>query len=101
MAECACCGQTLPPDLPDGLVLRGKRFTIYDAIRKAGKHGIDSRRLWSMLYDHDPNGGPESTNIISAHVGQINHRLRPFGQKLISGQAGHGVFGIYRLVLNA
>lgn len=91
----------MPPDLPAGLILRGKRFIIYNAVRRAGKNGIDARRLWSILYDNDPNGGPISPKIISAHVGQINHRLRKFDQRLISGQTGNGVAGIYRLIRNA
>lgn len=102
MAECACCGQTLPDDMPEGLVLRGKRRAIYEAVRRAGSHGIDARRLWALLYGNDPNGGPTYRNIISVHIAHVNHALIPFSQKLWSGPTGNGCHGIYRLVrLNA
>lgn len=103
MAECACCGQTLPPDLPVGLVLRGIRFALYDRVRRSGEHGIRADDLFDYLYSSDPNGGPDTgLQIVAVHVWHVNQRLKKFGQRVRGGRTGHGAFAQYRLVnLNA
>lgn len=103
MTECACCGQTLPPDLPKGLKLRGRRLDIYNIVRRAGQNGITSDVIFERLYALDPNGGPDSgVRVVSIMICHLNKRLQPFGQKVQGGHTGNGCYGEYRLVtLNA
>ncbi len=103
MTECPCCGQTMPPDLPVGLKLRGNRLRVYEIVRRAGQNGITSDRIFDKLYELDPNGGPESgLRIVSIIVCYLNKRLKDVGQKIQGGASGHGCPGEYRLVtLNA
>lgn len=98
MAECACCGQTLPDDLPDGLILRGKMRLLYDRVRRAGKNGIRADLLFEFMYGEDPNGGPDTgIKIIPVHVNHINSRLVKFNQRIIGSRSGHGAFAQYRM----
>lgn len=96
---CPCCGQALPPEEPEGLGLRGKRKILFDLVRKAGKHGIRADRLFSALYDDDPNGGPNTgLKIIAVHICHANKVLKRFGLRIRGGQTGHGALGQYRLI---
>lgn len=96
---CQCCGQPLPPDEPEGLRLRGKRRQIFDLVRKAGKQGIRADRIFSALYDDDPNGGPDTgLKIIAVHVFHANRALEKFGLRIHGGRTGHGALGEYRLI---
>ena len=98
---CQCCGQTLPPEplALKGLKLNGNRLEIYKRVLKAGRHGVTSLSLFEMLYGDDPDGGPLSTrNIISVYVCQLNHRLVPLGQKIVSeGRVGPHIYARYRI----
>lgn len=101
MAECPCCGQTIPLDLPIGLTLRGKRLEIYNIVRRAGLHGITSDLIFERLYALDPNGGPDTgVRQISVMICHLNKRLASVGQRVQGGHTGNGCFGTYRLVID-
>lgn len=101
MAECPCCGQTLPPDLPKGLKLRGRKLEVFNMVRRAGQYGITADRIFDRLYELDPNGGPDKgLKIISVFVCYLNKRLRPFGMRVrAEPNGGRGGVGLspYRL----
>lgn len=99
MVDCPCCGQTLPPDLPAGLVLRGRKKSVYEHVRKAGKNGIATEVLFDRIYRDDPNGGPiTGPRIIAIFVWDLNRKIAAYGQRIVGGRTGHGVYTEYKLV---
>lgn len=84
---CCCCGQVLPPKLKLPVV----KQRIYDMV--ARHPGIRLQQLINHVYAEDPNGGPESLNIIHVHVHQINLIIIKHGLQ-IRGHTSQG----YRLV---
>lgn len=88
---CPTCGQTLPPDKPLGLELRGHQLTIANLLLKAGPHGLDTDVLFARLYENDPNGGPlTGKKILSVLVNQLNKRLALVGKKIKATSYGPG-----------
>ena len=66
---------------------------IYDFIKT---HPDSSRdEVLSAVYAEDPNGGPESINVISVHITRMNKQLRPKGLKI---QGRLGSLGGYRVL---
>lgn len=90
---CKCCGHPLPDSDIAAALTQGQRF-IYEAIRRAGRAGISTRVIFERMYAADPNGGPDSTNIIAVQAQHANKRLIKFGLKL-KGRSGPG--GVYTL----
>lgn len=97
---CKCCGQTLPPALPAwGVEIVGNKGLILKHAHKAGKHGIDSQRLFDIVYGgvKDPPGS--GLNIISQQVIQLNRLIVPRGFKILSSsRGGAGNHAVYTLV---
>lgn len=82
---CECCGQALPRDfllVDSEILLRGNQRVIWEAVLKAGKYGIDRDRLFQLLYGHDPDGGPESRNILAVTVSVINRKIKKLGKRI-------------------
>jgi hypothetical protein len=73
-AICPCCGQ---PILPEGLRLPPIKARILDAVQR--HPGISAERLRGIVWQADPNGGPEDRKVLHVHVSQLNSRLAPFG----------------------
>lgn len=92
---CKCCGHPLPPDdLEQRLTpMQGR---LYQILRRAGTRGVEGRMLMELLYQDDPSGGPESTNIINVMSKNINKRLEAFGLAVQATARGPG--GRHRLV---
>ncbi len=89
MVECPRCGQTLPPDLPEGLKLRGRKLEVFNAVRKAGQHGITADRIFDKLYALDPNGGSsKGLKIVSIFVNQLNKDLKLVGLRVRAANSG-------------
>ena len=91
---CPCCGRELQQDTAlrwDGgvgaLTLRGMcvrlsptRARMFDALWRArGKRVISPSQMMSHVYAEDPNGGPESPNVISVHMNNLKKIIAPFG----------------------
>jgi hypothetical protein len=54
--------------------------------------------LFQALYGHRVDGGPESFNVISVRMSQLNKRLRPFGYEVTSKlPSGDTAKLVYRL----
>ena len=97
MKCCPACGQTLPPGIPKGLVLRAGHQRIYDIVRRAGPYGITSTDLCDKVYADDPNGGPlDARNTLACRIVYLNRKLKPFGQRVTCG--GGRSDGAYKLV---
>lgn len=76
-------------------VLTPKQRKLYEIVRSAGQLGITCRDLMNRLYADDPDGGPDSQNVVQVHTSFANKRLKAFGFA-IRGRGGHG--SVYRLV---
>lgn len=90
MKCCPTCGQTLPPASElNGVVLSKTRKRIYELVRRAGKYGIISDDLFDLVYQDDPNGGPENgKHVVSQHIYYMNRQLAPIGKKITAGGRG-------------
>lgn len=63
---------------------------IFESVRRAGKIGISSDRLVAILYDDDPNGGPENAkNVLSVRIVFLNKQL-VMVKKRIRAPVGRG-----------
>lgn len=101
METCPCCGQTLPPELPKGLKLRGQELEVFNLVRKAGTYGITADRIFNQIYALDPNGGPDKGfKIVRVIVCHLNKKLKQLGLRVrSSGSGGRGgrVLSPYKL----
>ena len=64
---------------------------IFEAIQK--RPGITARELTALVYEDDPNGGPESTKCVHVHINHMNRRLAREGMAI----KGHVTDG-YRIL---
>lgn len=92
MKCCPACGRAFPPKVDVG---GKKRQLIFDYV---GRHpeGVTVGQVMDYVYGDDPNGGPESTNIITVQAMHINRYLEKHNQPYrIRGRGGPG--SVYRL----
>lgn len=95
---CSCCGQTLPPKLDVGIYLTQLQQRLVERVHRAGKHGIQTSRLFDFMYGDDPNGGPSHGNdSLRVFIYQVNQRLKKVGKVIRSPKGGRGCEGIYTL----
>lgn len=96
MRVCECCGQPLP-DLE--IVVPPSYEHMFRLIRKAGKQGIRSDRLFNLEYAGVRNGGPQF-GTLGARIYYLNKRhLAKQGLRIVGEhRGGNGNFGHYRLV---
>jgi hypothetical protein len=70
---CPCCGQPIPPALTLPPILQ----RIYDFVQRWP--GCTRSQIADHVYADDPNGGPDSLQVISQHVWRLNVLLKPHG----------------------
>ena len=97
MKTCSCCGQTLPPELPEDMGFKRSALKLVERVRRAGKRGVDRDTLFDYLYADDPDGGPLcGVRSLYVRIWQINQRLMPFGKVIRAAPSGgKGNFSIY------
>lgn len=98
---CECCGQTLPPRLDLGIRLSPVRRRILDEVVKAGRYGIRSERLVSMIYESQADGGPISAQkALHVQVFHLNSVLAMFGKRIrsVGPHGGSSGCGSYALI---
>lgn len=95
---CKCCGQTLPPPLPDLKLPAGYQIIVSE-IHKAGKRGIRSDRLFNAVY-RGPDGGPDGgQHVLTVRIWFLNKRhLKKAGLKIVGERTSSGQPGHYRIV---
>ncbi len=94
--KCPCCGQVVTDYiwLANGLFTLGAmQRRLVDVLRKA-PDGIPVGRVKELLYSNDPNGGPETNNIIAVMAAQINRKMAKHGLRI---RSRGGRFAIYSL----
>jgi hypothetical protein len=71
---CPTCGQVIAPK---GLHLPPTKERILEAVQH--RPGITAEQLRSVVWGHDPNGGPECPHTLYVHIFQLNKLLAPLG----------------------
>lgn len=66
---------------------------LVDVLSKA-PDGLEINRVKELLYSNDPDGGPETNNIIAVMASQINRKMSKHGLKI---KSSGGRFAIYSL----
>jgi hypothetical protein len=87
---CTHCGRPYPPKL---VVSGPVRQRIVDVIASR-PNGIARAELVWLIYGSDPNGGPDSPNVVSVIIHHANKELRRQGYE-ITARPGRGA--LYRL----
>jgi len=78
-------------------MLKAGQRVIFEAVLKAGKHGISSDRLVAIRYGDDPNGGPEDPkNAVCSHITHINNILKKVGKRIEGSRGGAGAFYVLK-----
>jgi len=83
---CPHCGQ---PVVSTGLTLPPTKRRILDAVRQ--RPGVDAERLRTLVWQDDPNGGPECRHTLYVHINQLNCRLAVLGIAVRGGSAGYRI----------
>ena len=96
---CKCCGQTMPPKLELGIKLTPGYQRIVDAVHAAGPRGLQSTRLFNILYDGARDGGPEGgMKVMHVRIWHLNQRLKKVNLRVKGEHTGHNEYGFYRLL---
>ena len=82
---CQCCGHPLPTIAVES-TLTPLQARLYRAVKRAGRAGIDAQTLMDRVYADDPNGGPESRNILHVARKQMAPRLASHGLTIASSR---------------
>lgn len=92
--RCPHCHQTLPDEpVLHGIVLRPATKRLFDAVKRAGPNGIYPPDLFELLYQEDPNGGPETgMKCLHARIWLLNRRLRKIGKEISSMRGRYGAY---------
>jgi hypothetical protein len=89
---CPCCKRPLPPKIIVGGRIRQR---VLDYVAKSA--GVTTQQIMDHVYADDPNGGPDSVNVITSTVRHINKRIKPYGLR-IKGSGGPGsTYSLVRL----
>ena len=86
MEICPTCGQTIPPRFQ--ITGRVSRRLVEIVVKR--RDGITRGELTALLYAEDPNGGPQSENIVSVLIHNINEQLAPQGYRIRGIRGGPG-----------
>lgn len=90
--HCPCCGQIILDRIV--LELTPIQRRIWEIVSR--RRELPTMRLRELTWADDPDGGPDSHNLLSMHVGNINKKLKPHGM-MIYGTRGPGD-NVYRIV---
>jgi DNA-binding response OmpR family regulator len=67
-------------------------------LMRAYPKAVSRNRLFALLYDLDPNGGPENvSNAIAVRINKIRNAIERFGWTIPRQRGGVGIQGLYRL----
>ena len=94
---CSCCAKAIRDGLSDepSLHFGPKAKRVLDAVRRAKDAGISRPDVAAIVYSDDPDGGPDSSNVISVVIHKMNKKLAPHGMKI---QSTGGPGAVYRLI---
>jgi hypothetical protein len=81
LERCKCCGQIIPPKIRFG----GNKQRIYECIA-AHPEGVSPLQIVEHMYAHDPNGGPNTSNVIRVQISNMrkSDKLKAAGLKIVT-----------------
>lgn len=95
---CTHCGHPLHPSHYDKFsVLSLTERRVFDAIHKAGQAGATRSHVFGKVYGADPNGGPETLNVICVHVKNINRKIGKLKLQIRSTMGHHARYMVMSL----
>jgi hypothetical protein len=94
LSVCSCCGHPLPESGPRE-ALTGMQKRMFDIVLRSGTAGISGPELMNRLYEGNPNGGPDSLNIVAVMAHAMRKQIEEFGISIVSTR---GPGGTYRIV---
>lgn len=71
-------------------VLTARERQVFQIIKRAGSAGVAGKDIFDILYQDDPDGGPDQINVISIFVGNIRRKLAPYGLRVNINHGGRG-----------
>lgn len=75
---------------------------IVESLARAYPRAVEKSALIDLLYDDDPQGGPDDPgNVVSTLVCRLRSKLPNYGWTIPRNKTGAGAYGRYRLVLVA
>ena len=91
--HCKACGHPLPDDFVPGLRLVGMQKRILEIVSKRTPAGVSARELVDLVYQDDPNGGPEAADVsVKTTICRLNKTLKEHGLR-ITGKRGSRSLG--------
>ena len=76
--HCPGCGRHLVVDVDESLTPTQRR--ILDVLKRRGSASADELR--DALFSDDPDGGPDNTSTLHAHIWHLNQRLKSRGLRV-------------------
>jgi hypothetical protein len=92
---CPHCGAPMPSDEVAATLAPVQR-RLYEIVRDSGTVGINGREVLSRLYADDPDGGPDTFQVLSSTARNTNEKLAQFGLKLKA--SARGTWSFWRLI---
>jgi hypothetical protein len=83
--HCPSCGQVV---LPERLRLPPIKQRILSAVQR--RPGLSAEELRTIVWAHDPNGGPENPKCLHVHINQLNRLIAPMGFVVRASNKGAG-----------
>jgi len=90
---CPTCNRPVPEHTTERLS-RTKEL-IYQFINR--HPDCSASDVWNHIYGHDANGGPNTMNIVSVHVSQINKVIAPLGLKIKSTMGPGATYSVRKV----
>lgn len=93
---CPCCGQAIhagraPIEALEAAPLTVAERRLVQALVRIYPRSTTKTHLVDVLYDDDPNGGPETANLVVAvHLSRLRKKLPSYGWTIPSNRAGRG-----------
>lgn len=93
---CPCCGQPMhagraPIEALEAAPLTTAERRLVQALARIYPRSATKAHLIDVLYDDDPNGGPETASLVVAvHLSRLRKKLPSYGWAIPSNKAGRG-----------
>ncbi|MER9355534.1 helix-turn-helix domain-containing protein [Mesorhizobium sp. M0514] len=103
IALCPCCNRPMeagraPIDGLAGAALTNQQRQMVAEMVRVYPKSVSRDRLFDILYQLDPDGGPESiSNNVAVRIHKIRKVIERFGWTIPKQHGGTGIKGFYRL----
>lgn len=100
--NCPCCNQPLPDTdvrwdprtrvlarKGEAVKLSGIQARVFDVLWRAQPERVPTKSIFERVYADDPDGGPESPNIVAVVLCRVRKMVAPLGVE-IKGRSWDG-----------